>query len=41
MVSDIDLDAIKPMANGKEASTELKTHFDPVRRKLLILTDSE
>jgi hypothetical protein len=41
MVSEIDLDSIKPMVNGKEANTELKTHFDPVRRKLQILTDSE
>ncbi|KAK0619332.1 Alpha/Beta hydrolase protein [Immersiella caudata] len=41
MASEIDLDSIKPMVNGKEANTELKTHFDPVRRKLQILTDLE
>ncbi|KAK0652880.1 Alpha/Beta hydrolase protein [Cercophora newfieldiana] len=41
MVSEIDLDAIKPMVNGKEADVEMKTHFDPLRRKLLILSDSE
>jgi predicted alpha/beta-fold hydrolase len=41
MVSEIDLDSTKPMVNGKEAHTELKTHFDPVRRKLQILSDLE
>lgn len=39
MVADIDLDEIKPTANGKEPNSEMKTHFDPVRRKLLILSD--
>lgn len=41
MVADIDLNSIKPMANGKKADIEMKTHFDPLRRKLLILSDAQ
>ncbi|KAK3946077.1 Alpha/Beta hydrolase protein [Diplogelasinospora grovesii] len=38
MVSEINLKAIKPMANGQAADdAELVTHFDPVRRKLQIM----
>ncbi|KAK3325755.1 Alpha/Beta hydrolase protein [Apodospora peruviana] len=38
MASEINLDAIKPIANGKPDATPVaQTHFDPLRRKLQIL----
>ncbi|KAK3685054.1 Alpha/Beta hydrolase protein [Podospora appendiculata] len=39
MVSEIDLQAIKPLADGKASDSEFATHFDGVRRKLLFLKD--
>jgi len=39
MVSEIDLEAIKPVINGAEPKTELKTSFNPVGRRLQILSD--
>lgn len=37
MVSEVNLDAVNPNANGKEAATQLATDFAPMRRKLQIL----
>jgi predicted alpha/beta-fold hydrolase len=39
MVTEIDLDAIKPDANGAQVETQFVTEFDPVRRKLQVINN--
>ena len=39
MVTEINLDAINPNANGAKSETQFVTEFDPVRRKLQVLNN--
>jgi hypothetical protein len=39
MATEINLDAITPNANGAKTEAQLVTEFDPVRRKLQILSN--
>jgi hypothetical protein len=38
MATEIDLDAITPNANGEAVKTQFVTDFDPVRRKLQVIS---
>jgi len=38
MVTDIDLDAITPDAGGDARKTQFVTEFNPVRRKLQVIS---
>jgi uncharacterized protein len=39
MASEIDLDSIQPTLNGHASKAVVRTHFEPVRRKLEIIQD--
>jgi hypothetical protein len=38
MATEIDLDAITPNADGEAVKTQFVTDFDPVRRKLQVIS---
>lgn len=39
MATEIDLDSITPNANGEALKTQFVTEFDPVRRKLQVISN--